>query len=197
MPEGTICRNPEGGCLALPSPWVRRFLPLVPRGASVLDLACGEGRHTGLLLLKGFRVTAADIDTSWVEPLAGTPGLTIERHDLEGAPWPWAPGTFDAIVVTNYLHRPHFPHCFESLRPGGVFILETFTNENTRLWGRPRNLDHYLLAGELIELTPPGARIVAYEEGLTERNFGVERIVWRRPAAGMGPRDAGGAARLP
>lgn len=59
--------------------------------------------------------------------------------------------------------------------------METFTEVNTRIWGRPRNPDHYLLPGELLRLAPAGVRIVAYEEGLTELDYGVERIVWMKP----------------
>ena len=32
-----------------PSPWVERFLPLITAGGSVLDLACGNGRHSLLV----------------------------------------------------------------------------------------------------------------------------------------------------
>ena len=31
-----------------PSVWVRRFAPLVRPGGSVLDVACGAGRHAAL-----------------------------------------------------------------------------------------------------------------------------------------------------
>lgn len=176
----TVCKAPEN-CMALPSAWVLRFIDELPRGARVLDVACGEGRHTALCLLKGLRVTAADIDLSYVEPLAGMPGLTLERRDLESEPWPYAPETFDAVIVTNYLWRAHFPHYWDVLRPGGLFLMETFSEVNTRIWGRPRNPDHYLLEGELLRLTPPGARICAYEEGLTTMELGLERIAWIKP----------------
>ena len=177
----TICKNPKENCMRYPSAWVMRFADELPARARVLDLACGEGRHTGLFLMKGCRVTAVDIDLSHVEALAGTPGLTLECRDLENEPWPYGEDQFDAIVVTNYLHRPHFPHYFASLAPGGLFIMETFTEVNTRIWGRPRNQDHYLLPGELLRLAPSDVRIVAYEEGLTELDYGVERIVWMKP----------------
>lgn len=176
-----VCKNPNENCMRYPSAWVMRFADELPPRARVLDLACGEGRHTGLFLMKGFRVTAVDIDLSYVEPLAGTPELTLECRDLENEPWPYGKDMFDAIVVTNYLHRPHFPHYAESLAPGGLFIMETFTETNTRIWGRPRNPEHYLLPGELLKLAPKDARIVAYEEGLTTLDYGVERIVWMKP----------------
>jgi SAM-dependent methyltransferase len=62
-----------------PSPWVRRFLPLVAPGGSILDLACGRGRHTRLALDKGYRVTAVDRTLEPMRDLAGRPGLSSSR----------------------------------------------------------------------------------------------------------------------
>lgn len=177
-----------------PSAWVRRFLPLVKKGGHVLDLACGAGRHTAWMLMRGFRVTAADIDLTEMEGLRGAPGLTLEAHDLEGAPWPWGEAVFDGVVVTNYLYRPHYPAYWRSLTPGGIFIQETFSDANALLWGRPRNAVHRLTPGELIRLAPEGARIIAFEEGIDRRGFGIERIVWAKPGANVGEGD--GARRL-
>ena len=167
--------------MALPSAWVLRFIDELPAHAKVLDLACGEGRHTSLCLLKGYEVTAVDVDVSHVELLVGAPGLTVECRDLEAEPWPYEAEQFDAIIVTNYLHRPHFPHYWESLKGGGLFLMETFTEVNTAIWGRPRSPEHVLKPGELLKLAPEGARICAYEEGLTENELGVERIAWLKP----------------
>jgi SAM-dependent methyltransferase len=67
-----------------PSPWVRRFLPLVVPGGCVLDLACGSGRHTRLALDSGYRVTAVDRTLEAMRDLAGRPGLELVEADLEG-----------------------------------------------------------------------------------------------------------------
>ena len=184
----TLCRNPKN-CMALPSAWVLRFIDELPPHAKVLDVACGEGRHTSLCLLRGFDVTAVDVDVTHLEPLVGTPGLTLECRDLEAEPWPYAEEAFDAIIVTNYLYRAHFPHYWRSLKSGGLFLMETFTTVNTAIWGRPRSPEHVLQPGELLRLAPPEARICAYEEGLNADELGLERIVWLKPG------DAGPAAR--
>lgn len=152
----TICRNPKN-CMALPSAWVLRFIDELPPHAKVLDVACGEGRHTSLCLLRGFDVIAVDVDVSHLEPLVGTPGLTLECRDLEAEPWPYAEEAFDAIIVTNYLYRAHFPHYWRSLKSGGLFLMETFTTVNTAIWGRPRSPEHVLQPGELLRLAPPGS----------------------------------------
>ena len=145
-----------------PSSWVRRFLPLIRRGGRVLDLAAGGGRHTRLLLDMGLRVTAVDRNVEALLALAA-PHCTIRQVDLEaGEPWPLG-GGYDAVVVTNYLHRPLFPAIREALAAQGVLIYETFAAGNERL-GRPSNPDFLLRPGELLEAFA-GLTVVAFEQG--------------------------------
>jgi SAM-dependent methyltransferase len=149
-----------------PSAWVRRFVPLIRRGGRVLDLAAGAGRHTRLLVDMGFAVTAVDRDIARLMPLAGE-RCDVRAIDLEtGAPESTlAPlgGSYDGIVVTNYLHRPLFVPIATALAPGGILIYETFAAGNER-FGRPRNPDFLLRRGELLEAFA-ALTIVAFEEG--------------------------------
>src|ERR1700674_2687340 len=93
-----------------PSPWVRRFAPLIPARGRVLDLACGGGRHARYLAGLGHAVEAVDRDESALAGLAGVELVTTRVADLENAPWPYAEHRYAGIVVTNYLHRPLFAH---------------------------------------------------------------------------------------
>jgi SAM-dependent methyltransferase len=147
-----------------PSPWVTRWSPLIKEDCTVLDVAAGNGRHTRFLREKGFRVVTSDIDTSGLNDLTGDPYIEIVAADLEIAPWPFAGKLFGGIVVTNYLHRPHFPLLISVLASGGVLIFETFGQGNEQL-GRPRNPDFLLKPGELLEAFAPHLHIVAYEHG--------------------------------
>ena len=147
------------------SPWIRRFAPLVPAGAAVLDLACGRGRHTRLFLARGHPVTAVDRDVSGLEDLAGQPGLEIVEADLEdGSPWPLPGRRFGAVVVVNYLWRPLFPRILESVAADGVLLYETFAAGN-EAYGHPTNPDFLLAPGELIAAAQSQLQIVAYEHG--------------------------------
>lgn len=158
------------------SPWVARFAPLVPEG-EVLDLACGGGRHTHLFAALGHPVLALDRDTGALAALAAdaavarlssragpvtTMPFDLER-DPQAADWPFAPGRFAGIVVTNYLHRPLLPRLVEALRPDGVLIYETFAIGNER-FGKPSNPAFLLEEGELLRLP---LRVIAYESGYT------------------------------
>jgi SAM-dependent methyltransferase len=171
-----MLRNPAtSDPAALPSGWVIRFLPLIKPGGLVLDLAAGGGRHVRPLRARGFRIRAVDRDIAALHAFDG-PDCKVVEADLEtGASWPLGDG-YDAIVVTNYLHRPLLPAIERALAPGGVVIYETFAQGNER-FGRPRNPDFLLRPGELLEVF---ARLttVAFEQGevSSPRSAVIQRI---------------------
>lgn len=154
--------------LGVPSQWVARWADRVPAGGRVLDVACGSGRHARYFAARGHPVEAVDRGPAALAALAGVSGVTTRCADLEGGPWPYASGTFSAIVVTNYLHRPLFPHLLASLAPGGSLIYETFALGNER-YGRPSNPEFLLKPGELLEVVRGRLNVIAYEEGLVEQ----------------------------
>ncbi len=146
------------------SAWVRRWSHLAPAGGSVLDVACGRGRHARWFAALGHRVTALD---SSAEALAAI-GLPAERcetvlADIEGGPWPFPGRQFDALVVTNYLWRSLMETLLVSIAPGGVLIYETFAAGNETV-GKPSRPDFLLQPGELLQLCQ-SLRTVAYEDG--------------------------------
>ena len=150
-----------------PSDWVRRWAHRVrPRGR-VLDVACGGGRHLRYFAGLGCEVVGVDRDPAARDAAAGLPGASVVIADIESGPWPFEPGAFDAVVVTNYLHRPLFPRLTEALRADGVMLYETFAAGNER-YGRPANPEFLLQPDELLERVKP-LRVVAFEQGTVER----------------------------
>lgn len=150
------------------SAWVARFARLAPPGEA-LDLACGQGRHARHLAALGHAVTALDRDRQALALAAG-PGIATVEADLEqeGAAWPFAPGRFAAIVVTNYLHRPLLPALAASLRPDGLLIYETFAIGN-EAFGKPSNPAFLLARGELLEFARrAGLHVLAFEDGYAD-----------------------------
>ncbi|TMG97630.1 MAG: class I SAM-dependent methyltransferase, partial [Betaproteobacteria bacterium] len=85
--------------------WMVRFSSLVANGGTVLDVACGQGRHSQWFAARGFHVVAVDRDTATLDRLASVAGVTAVTADLEADPWPFEREKFDAIIVANYLHR--------------------------------------------------------------------------------------------
>jgi SAM-dependent methyltransferase len=143
--------------------WVRRFASLIPTESSVLDLACGAGRHAVLLASLGHTVLAVDQDISAIEYLQN-PRIQVQKEDLEGATWPLSGLQFSGIVVTNYLHRPFLDQLPQMLGDGGILIYETFADGNPQ-FGKPSNPHFLLKPGELLALAAStGLKVLAYED---------------------------------
>ena len=110
------------------SPWIVRWSHLLPPGTTVLDVACGSGRHLDWFARRGHAVTGIDRDLAAAQDLTGL--ATLVSADIENGPWPLlcdgTPQCFGAVVVTNYLWRALLPVIRQSLAPGGVLLYETF-----------------------------------------------------------------------
>ncbi|MBX3622446.1 MAG: class I SAM-dependent methyltransferase [Rhizobacter sp.] len=166
------------------SAWVQRWSHLVKEGGTVLDVACGSGRHVTWFAARGCQVTALDRDAAALEPLR--PLAEVIVADIEAGPWPLAGRRFDAVVVTNYLWRPLLPTIVGSLADGGVLLYETFAVGHQTV-GRPSNPDFLLRPGELLEAAH-GLTVVAFEDGFLDAppRF-VQRIAVARVPTGASP----------
>lgn len=167
-----------------PSPWVWRFSALVAPGASILDVACGGGRHMRWFAQRGHPVTGVDRDPAAIDATREL-GETV-LADIENGPWPFPNRQFGAVVVTNYLWRPLFPTLLGSVVEGGTLIYETFAAGNETV-GRPARSDFLLQPGELIQICEGTQwHIVAYEDGfLSNPDRFVQRIAAvRKPREG-------------
>ena len=147
-----------------PSVWVvtnsRYFVP----NAKVLDLACGNGRHTKFLIEKGFDVTSVDIDENVLNEVAKISKSHVLLADLENGEWPFVERSFDGIVVTNYLHRPQLELITKTLSDRGLLIYETFMIGNER-YGKPSNSAFLLRPNELTNVFAHSMLILKYEQG--------------------------------
>ena len=158
---------------AQPSAWIRRWSHLVAAGGSVLDVACGRGRHLRWFARHGHPVVGVDRAPEAVDSLADLVAggnAQVLLADVENAPWPLVQGLvprqFDAVVVTNYLWRPLLTTILQSLAPGGVLLYETFAQGNATV-GKPSRPDFLLAPGELLGVCA-GLRVVAYEDGFCD-----------------------------
>jgi SAM-dependent methyltransferase len=111
-----------------------------PSGNAVLDLCCGPGRFSAALARRGFRVTGVD-STEFLlakaRALAASEGLNVEwvREDMRRFVRPQA---FD-LVINMFTSFGYFDdkgedlavlrHIHESLRPGGVFLIDVMGKE--------------------------------------------------------------------
>jgi SAM-dependent methyltransferase len=169
-----------------PSPWIVRWAALIAVGGTVLDVACGSGRHLRWLAARGYRMTGVDRNA---EALARSQGAgELIEADIEGGPWPLAGRRFDAVIVTHYLWRALLPTLVDSVADGGLLLYETFAQGQERL-GKPSNPDFLLRPGELLSVAA-GLHVLAYEDGVAdEPTSRVQRLAaWRAKPSELPPR---------
>ena len=151
-----------------PAAWVQKHVPLIPKTGQVLDLACGNGRHTRFLLEEGHTVLAIDKNITGLSDISGQENLETMTADLEdGSAFPLQGREFSGIVIVNYLHRPLFEDLIDVLAEGGVLIYQTFMRGN-EAHGRPRNPDFLLKENELKNVFGSRLKVLAFEQGYEE-----------------------------
>jgi SAM-dependent methyltransferase len=112
----------------------------VPSGASVLDLCCGEGRHSVALARRGYRMSGLDLCAlhlrlAWRAAKEAGVSVRWHRADMRDIPWE---GEFDAVinVFTSFGYLESDDEDFKvlagvakALKRGGRFLLDTINRE--------------------------------------------------------------------
>jgi SAM-dependent methyltransferase len=106
------------------TPLYRRFLPLLPEAAHVLDAGCGSGRDALAFAERGYRVTAFDASPALVALAESHLGRPVQCLRFQEIAWRDA---FDGIwACASLLHVPaaELPDAMQrlcrALKPGGV-----------------------------------------------------------------------------
>jgi SAM-dependent methyltransferase len=175
--------GPSRRMLWEPTAMVRRWAPLIPRG-KVLDLGCGSGRDAIYLAMLGHEVTAIDVlpdALEMAERLAARMGVSIRTLEMDlRKETPPLDEQFDAILMVRFLRRDLFPWIAERLRPGGFFLLETFTREQTSR-GTPRRPERTLQPQEALRAFS-ALRVLEYLEMPDAAGDFVARLVAQKEA---------------
>ncbi len=150
----------------------------------IADLACGDGHNGVFLASKGFSVVLADmsseaLDEARLKAQTARASVQLWHLDLEQRSNPLEGRTFGAVLVFRYLHRPLIPCIRKSLKKGGFLVYETFTTEQAR-FGKPKNPDHLLRAGELLSWFQDWEIIFTFEGIVGDPPRAVAQLVCRK-----------------
>jgi tellurite methyltransferase len=166
-----------------PSP--RAFLvehaDLLPRDGRALDVAMGLGGNAAFLVARGLNVVGVDLsEVAAREAKARWPDLHVALADLPHLGLPRA--AFDVIINFYFLDRGLWPIYRRALRPGGVLIIETLTQDILSL--HP-DIDpaHLLKPGELRAAFQDWDIVTYREEWIDQEGWhrAVASLVARRP----------------
>ncbi len=153
------------------------ILPLFPKAGSALDVAGGLGRHAIWLAELRWKLTVVDISEvafGKSQRKAEERGVNIEFlvRDLNT----WSPNrkAFDLILVFFYLQRDLFPSLEAALKPGGLLIYKTYTEEHKQYQRGPAHDTYFLEKNELLRGFP-ALRTLYYRETIQEK--GVAELV--------------------
>jgi 2-polyprenyl-3-methyl-5-hydroxy-6-metoxy-1,4-benzoquinol methylase len=125
--------NPETGHAArYLLPVLRRAVSPCPANAAVLDLGCGNGALTSVLLARpGWRVTGVDTSPSGIRiAQAAHRNIEFVLADAAGPLDGFEPGAFDLVVSIEVIEHVPEPrqlarNAHRLLRPGGLAVFTT------------------------------------------------------------------------
>ncbi len=151
--------------------------PQFPRGGLALDVAGGLGRHAIWLAELRWKVKVIDISEVAFEKAqrkADERGVEIDFlvRDLNT----WSPDRrrYDLILVFYYLQRDLFPALEAALKPGGLLIYKTYTEEHKK-YGLKSLPEEYLLRPNELLRGFPSLRTLYYRETIQDK--GVAELV--------------------
>ncbi len=135
-----------------PIPFLKDNISLLPKNKA-LDLAMGEGRNGVYLATQGFDVLGLDISPiglNKAQQLAKHFNTTIQTRVVDLENYQLGKNSYDVIICTYYLQRDLFDQIKDSLKPGGMVLIETFNTDYLKYSRFPKK---YLLKhNELLEI---------------------------------------------
>jgi len=155
-----------------PNDFLREQVARIPAGGNVLCLAEGEGRNAVFLAQQGYRVTAvdsSDVGLAKAAALASARGVDITCIHADLADFALGEEAWDGIVsifchLPSPVRQPLYAALSRALRPGGVFLLESYTPEQLAFsTGGPKDVD-MLVDAATLRRELPGLQFSLLEE---------------------------------
>ncbi len=152
-----------------PNDFLRAHAADLPAGGQVLCIGEGEGRNAVFLAQQGFAVTAVDgsaVGLQKLQRLAAERGVAVTTVVADLSTHSLGDATWDAVVAI-WVHLPSTLRgrvhraAVRALRPGGVFLLESYT---------PRQLAFGTGGPQQVDMLPTAA-------GLREELAGLDPVI--------------------
>ena len=123
------------------------------RPGRALCLAAGAGRNAVYLAQQGYEVTAVDISARGLalcRKLAQKHGVRVITVEADLLEYDVGREQYDLITNFFYYQPELFPGIKGALKPGGYFVMETFSVDQLRHGRGPRSAAHLVQPGELL-----------------------------------------------
>ena len=198
-PPGEFVELGESSLDVSADPWLQNWLPLLHDRAVaslILELGCGIGKDTAILIEAGFRVVAVDLSPRAVECARhAAPQAEFHIGDIR-APFPVTAGEVGVIIASLSLHYFAWDETLAlverirtTLRPSGALLcrLNSTKDHNYGATGYPRIEDNfYLVQGEpkrffdqtsIAAVFATGWRKLSIAERVIER-YSHPKVIW-------------------
>ncbi|MFH1537596.1 MAG: methyltransferase domain-containing protein [bacterium] len=173
------------------------ILELLP-DSRILDLCCGQGRHTMELARRGFR-NAEGLDRSpylvqKAKSTAKKEGLSLRFRQGDARKLPFVADTFDAVIIPGnsfgYFETASddlrvLKEVFRVLKPWGKILIDVADGEHVRKNFQPRSwewIDKKMFVCRERSLSADGRRLISrevithVEKGVVQDQFYAERL---------------------
>ena len=148
-----------------PSKWVSEMIARIEPGGTLIDIACGRGRHS-IEFSEKFFIYSVDKNNEFLNNLKNNMNIKTICQDLENQQkWSFSDKKFNVVLVTNYLFREKLNAIFSLVDLNGYIIYETFAIGNEK-YGRPSNPNYLLKKNELLLFKPDNFDTIEFFEGL-------------------------------
>jgi len=147
---------------------------------TALDMAAGEGRNAVYLARQGWQVTAVDVADqalALAQQQAAAAGVKINTVVQDVDAYDWGKNRWDLVVLSYAGGRKYPQKVFQSLKPGGLVVLEGFHADATKGDANKIGSDVVFGTDELKKLyAGAGLKIVRYEEPMGVADFSKENL---------------------
>ena len=166
-PEGRFNRDPNA------------FLVEMIKGrtpGTALDVGMGQGRNALYLAQKGWTVTGFDPAAEAValaQREAKKAGLAITTEIVRSEQFDFGHARWDLILYSYAGSRGSVKQAIESLKPGGIIVIEGFHRDTAVANGTGTAVSFD--TNELLQAYP-GLRVIRYEDTEAVADFGLQKV---------------------